>query len=752
MTENEREARRAADRLAACFNRLVDPDRPGGTIDRPRAQRFVLQMLVALYSQSIGLLPRATMTQRLADCKSRQDSLDLIDGLFEAMPAQGKTPDGGLLAVPVRVELTSDEVDLLRSAALEDWSQVRPEIFGTLFEHSLGKAQRHAFGAHFTHPADIMKIVGPTIVEPWRTLIEAAETPDRLRALDQRMQNYTVLDPACGSGNFLYIAYRELKRLEAQILERLAALSPRHDAAPRRVGFVSVRQFYGLEINPFAVELAKITMMIARKLAIDELQLTEHALPLDNLDDNFRVGDALIDDKGNPTVWPQTDVIIGNPPFLDARRMTKEFGRSYVELLARAYPEITRRSDHCVYWFRKAHDALPECTVDDPVAGRAGLVGTQNIRNNESRRGGLDYITSTGTILEAVENQPWSGQANVHVSIANWMKTQSPALLPPSRRLWFRVAENDARDDKRCQFTLKECEFINSSLADTVDLASAAILRSSRSPKRCFEGQQPGHKGFRLNKSEYESLKNDHNNREFLFAYVIATDILTDRYLSNPCYIIDFGDTDWSAAARAPKLLEIVRSRVLPKWQDNASAEHADTGRVTGEHQNRLDTWWRLKRRRAGLLSRIEEFDRYIVCARVGKRPIFMFLDANIHPDTSLTCFTFNDDYSYGILQSQSHWQWYVARCSKLTERFRYTPDSVFDTFPWPQAPTAIQINSVAQAARTLRQVRDEMLMRIKGGLRVAYRTWEQPGRNPLKDARGPRCRRPGRLWVLSRG
>src|ERR1035437_7638839 len=93
-------------------------------------------------------------------------------------------------------------------------------------------------------------------------------------------------------------------------------------------------------------------------------------------------------------------------------------------------------ADYCVYWFRKAHDHLPPCTAADPVSGRAGLVGTQNIRNNQSRVGGLDYIAKTGTIVEAVDNQPWSGEANVHVSIVNWVKSQDPKLLPKKRLLW----------------------------------------------------------------------------------------------------------------------------------------------------------------------------------------------------------------------------------------------------------------------------------------------------------------------------
>jgi type II restriction/modification system DNA methylase subunit YeeA len=305
--------REAAGQLATCFNKMVAPNRLGGPIERPLAQRFILQMLVALFSEDIGLLRKYLVANLLDDCKKKQDSFDLLGGLFDEMNKPGKTPggrfegveffNGGLFAEPARVELWPDEVHELKLAARDDWSKVRPEIFGTLFEHSMGQKERNAFGAHFTTPVDIMKIVGPTIVEPWREQIEGAKTPKRLAELLNRMHAYTVLDPACGSGNFLYIAYRELKRLEAQTYQRMAELSGRHDEQQMMFGFVSSRQFYGIDISSFAIELAKVTMTIARKLAIDELHITEPSLPLDNLEENFQARDALIDELGNPAVW-----------------------------------------------------------------------------------------------------------------------------------------------------------------------------------------------------------------------------------------------------------------------------------------------------------------------------------------------------------------------------------------------------------------------------------------------------------------
>ena len=236
--DNDRESvtRQAADCLADCFKKLVKRG-----VERPMAQRFILQMLVALFAEDIDLLPKYFVTQILEDCSTPASAYDLIGGLFEAMNTP-KAPDGGrykgvayfnggLFAQPARLEIQGLELVLLRKAASYDWSKVQPEVFGTLFQHSMDDDERHAFGAHFTSPSDIMKIVGPTIVEPWREQIASARTLKSLIELRDRLHHFRVLDPACGSGNFLYIAYRELKRIEAHIIRANAGVSQ-----PRRAG------------------------------------------------------------------------------------------------------------------------------------------------------------------------------------------------------------------------------------------------------------------------------------------------------------------------------------------------------------------------------------------------------------------------------------------------------------------------------------------------------------------------------------
>jgi hypothetical protein len=753
--ENDRVAvtREAADKLADCFKWMVRKERKP-PVERSVAQRFILQMLVALFAEDIDLLPKYFVTNLLEECTTPADSYELLGGLFKAMnqsQAAGggrykEVPyfNGGLFANPAQLEIQGNELVLLRAAAKFNWNKVQPEVFGTLFQHSMDDKERKAFGAHFTSPSDIMKIVGPTIVEPWREQIENAKTLKRLVELRDRLNHFRVLDPACGSGNFLYIAYRELKRLEARLIERMQKFPSRAEPGQRMLSFLSVQNFYGLDILPFAVEIAKVTMMIGRKLAIDELHITEPALPLDNLDKHFLAADALLTPEGLPAQWPKADVIIGNPPFLGAKRLKPERGADYVNSVRRVFGDVPGMADYCVYWFRKAHDHLPQCTTDDPVAGRAGLVGTQNIRNNQSRVGGLDYVVKTGTIVEAVENQPWSGEANVHVSIANWVKTQEAALLPKTRKLWFKVEPSAAAKKlrkrgsgpaaKEYELDVRECEYINSALSDELDLSGAITLNCNIVPPLSFNGQMLGHKGFLLKSKQREEIINrDPKSADVIFSYLNGREVLTGSGQPDR-FVLDFGTRNQLEAAAFSGAFDWVRINVLPTREKKAEQGKDKEGKLRPHHKAFLSRWWQLSFGRPELILLLNKLPRYLVISLVSKRPIFVFISSEIRPSNLLQIFALADDYSFGLLSSDVHWQWFKRKSSKLKSDYRFG-EEVWNTFPWPQAATVKQIDAVAEAARELRRVRAEALPKMKGGLRALYRTIELPGANPLKDA-----------------
>ena len=331
--------------------------------------------------------------------------------------------NGGLFDRIEPIELAKDELLLMMDASSEHWGKVAPPIFGTLFQGSMDAGRRHAYGAHFTSEADIQKVVRPTIIRPWRERIGAASTLKELRSLANELLAFRVLDPACGSGNFLYVAYRELVNLEMEILSKIhTKFAGRARKAVGTTSLVSTKQFYGIDLDPFGVELAKVTLMLAKRVALAETQDNwfaerselplefENPLPLDNLDNNIRCKDALFAE------WPAAAAIIGNPPYQSKNKMQQELGRVYVNRVRDHYPEVPGHADYCVYWFRRAHDELED-------GCRAGLVGTNTIRQNYSREGGLDYIVENGgTITEAISSQVWSGDAAVHVSIVNWKK------------------------------------------------------------------------------------------------------------------------------------------------------------------------------------------------------------------------------------------------------------------------------------------------------------------------------------------
>jgi hypothetical protein len=390
---------------------------------------FVLQCVWCLFAEDLGQLPEHLFTRIVDDllANPQHSSADLLHDLFawlndpsSTRPLHGLyvgTPyaNGSLFQSQPRVHLEHDELESLREAAQFGWAGVQPSIFGSLLEGGLGHDKQWALGAHYTHEADIQKVVQPTIVEPWRERIENLSAHAEAVAAQNDLLNYVVLDPACGSGNFLYVAYRELRRLERRLLERETEL--RKKAGMKEQESLSLhfplQNIRGIEIDGFAVALARVTLWMGHKLAVDELELSEATLPLGDLS-VIQVADAL------KIEWPRADAIIGNPPFHGDRHLRGLLGDDYVEWLKREFKIGVK--DYCVYWFRKAQDHLD-------AGKRAGLVGTNSIAQNRARAAGLDHVLKTGgVIVAAVSSQDWPGEAAVDVSIVNWVK--APQALP----------------------------------------------------------------------------------------------------------------------------------------------------------------------------------------------------------------------------------------------------------------------------------------------------------------------------------
>lgn len=734
----EEVTRETADLVATVFNSLIDRGE-----DRARAQKFILQSIFTMFAEDYQLLPKDIFTQILLDCKNGQgNAYDLIQALFQQMNTKeqargGRFKDvqyfnGGLFAQPEAIELTGDELNKLHKASSQKWNKVNPAIFGTIFQSSMGKEARHSFGAHFTSELDILKIVHPTIIQPWREKIAKAKSLADMKQLRKEIAEFKVLDPACGSGNFLYVAFRELKRIEMELLNKIHTDFPKSAGEIGIQSIVSIKQFHGIDYNPFAVELAKVTLMLAKEIAIketkdwvDTMQIglgfhMEKTLPLDNMNENLLFADALF------TEWKNANVIIGNPPYQSKNKMQEEYGIEYLNKLWDAFEEVPGRADYCVYWFYKAHKELKE-------GGYAGLVGTNTIRQNYSREGSLDYIVNNGgVIFNAISTQPWSGDAVVFVSIVNWKKGDYEG----KKKLYIEDSKGE-----QIEYIVDE---INSSLTIEIDVSKSKVLECNLNPKSVFQGQTHGHKGFLLStKKGKELIERDSRNANVVKPFLIG-DVLVGKMRSQPDrFVIDFTLMDVMEAASYKEPYEIIKHTVLPEREakakgqedeNKAALENNPKVKVNKHHINFYNKWWKLSYGREDMLEAIKPLKRYITVPQVSKRATFEFVTTEISPNAALMVFPFEDDYTFGILQSCAHWEWWKANCSTLKGDFRYTTNTVWDTFPFPQNPTINDVKKIANSAKELRDKRNEIMIKHNFTLRDVYRILEEPGSNPLKD------------------
>ncbi|MHA1435247.1 MAG: DNA methyltransferase [Candidatus Heimdallarchaeota archaeon] len=744
VTEN------AAKEIAKLYLSLIERG-----INNENAQRFTLQCLVCLFADDTGLFPvRGFFAEVIQDCINGSNSYDTFKLLFSKMNSSEKEFggkfkevkyfDGGIFQIIHPIDLKKSELQLLYNAALQDWSKIQPAIFGNIFEASLRKEDRHKLGAHFTRESDIMKIIEPSLLRPIRNKINQTQTLKDLESIWTSLGELKILDPACGSGNFLYVAFRELKSLEIDLIRKMVSeypsLQKKIDSLQSKI---KSTQFYGIDTNSFAVELAMITLSFAKKNAIDTFidfnkqrllsYEGENPLPFDNLNSNFIVDDALFID------WPEADIIIGNPPFQSKNKMIEEFGPEYVEKLREKYPSVNGRIDYCVYWFRKSHNHLK-------TNGRAGLVGTNTIRQTYSKIDGLDFIiNNNGVIIEAVSTMPWSGEAQVHVSIVNWVKCKNNKH--GTRKLLF-------YDEKDSDNLLEEydLQWIPSSLSPKLDVISAKELTINKNSKTCYQGQTHGHIGFILNRQQTKDIfKKEPEAKKVIFPYLNGNAFLGTKKSQPDRLIIDFQSMSLFEAQEFKTPFKIVKQKVLPTIKQKADEEkklYEKLAKKVSVRQNHLKKWWLFWRARTDLIGLINNVPRYIVCSRVAKRSIFDFVSSNIKPNDALIAFPLSDDYSFGILQSSFHWEWIKARCSTLKGDYRYTITTIYNTFPWPQygADKSIEMSEeksleielcseVARKARNLRMIRNEIRTNNHLSLREIYRISELPGDNKLNNA-----------------
>jgi hypothetical protein len=277
----------------------------------------------------------------------------------------------------------------------------------------------------------------------------------------------------------------------------------------------------------------------------------------------------------------------------------------------------------------------------------------------------------------------------------------------------------------------------------SIDVSQAKTLKANAKKGGCFQGQTHGHKAFLLEPNDAKLRLLDHPEySDVLFPFLIADDMIGEKNAKPTRFVIDFQGKDLVEARSYGELFKRVQKLVLPDREAAAAEENARNeealkdnpkAKINKHHANFLKKWWVLSYPREDLIKALSSLARYVVCGRVTKRPIFEFVATRIRPNDALQVFPYADDYSFGVLQSTIHWSWFVARCSTLKSDYRYTSNTVFDSFPWPQKPSLAEVKAVAETARALRNKRTELRAKYHLSFRELYRTLELPGDHPLK-------------------
>ena len=707
---------------AALFQSIVEDMESayGGQQDAERLARYLNQLVFCLYSEDAGLLPDGLFTRIVGQHYRDPATFDrAIRSLFAQMAAGGFSGadeiahfNGDLFNVIDTVELSAVALQRLGEACEKNWRDIEPSIFGTLFERALDASKRAQTGAHYTGAADIELVVEPVVMTPLRREWDAAraeieglleegvlrqaqdgrideqaernvgannysplrgaamfeEARMRLETFRQRLASVTVLDPACGSGNFLYIALRSLLDFEKEVIDYAAARGW-HGLTPT----VQPRQMLGLEINHYAAELARTALWIGyiQWHQANGFPYTQRPIltPLDTI----RQTDAILDlsDAEHPAEpeWPAAEFIIGNPPFLGGKLLRNGLSDEYVDALFNQYDQrVPAEADLVCYWFDKAQSAIAVGNTK-----RAGLLATQGIRGGANRRV-LQRIKETGDIFMAWSDHPWVLEgAAVHISI---------------------VGFDDGSESDR-ELDGQQVTSINANLTVGVDLTDVKRLQENLGI--AFMGDTKGGP-FDIPgelAQEMISSPNPHNrsNAEVVRPWMNGRDI-TDR--RRGMWIIDFGTMPLEQAALYEAPFEYVNTHVRPMRANNRRALYAKN-------------WWWHMEPRPGMKQMLQGLNRYIATPTTAKYRLFVWLPEEILADHALIVVACDDDYTFGVLHSRFHEVWGLAMGTQLETRPRYTPTTCFETFPFPH-PTEAQRDAIAAAAAELNRLREGWL------------------------------------------
>ena len=717
------------------FGIVADALRAEGR-DPALVARFLNRVLFCLFAESIGLFDHRDHRQRpmfdlFQGLQYMPDRAHLgLRQLFDAMARPspqmfGTMPirhfNGGLFdqSAPIEtIRLTGDLVSILYETAELDWSRVDPSILGTLFERGLDVKRRAQSGAHFTDYDTIMRVVEPVLVHPLRDEFE--QLKERCRRLPpvsatgvepagptlrigersgaealidqfhQRLASVRVLDPACGSGNFLYVALRELKNLEQDLIDFAQAEFGMNNFV-RQVGPANC---LGIDNDPYAVDLTRVSLWIGDLQWSYEHGYPLRAEPILGRIDQIECRDALLEldpfdnPLPEPAEWPEAEFIIGNPPFLGSIRMKQELGEEHVSLLHECWGDsVPGGADLSIYWHEQARRQ-----IESQKAKRAGLLTTQNVRGALTRPV-LQQICDTGAIFVAYSDEPWIGDgAAVRISI---------------------VGQDNGAEENR-QLNDHSVDHINPDLTTGPYLASAKVLAGSRGIA-FMGGKRNG--PFDIDSDAATAMissrgnPNGRPNSDVVGPFITGSDLAgVDRHR----YIIDFIGRSEDEAADYAAPFEHIRRVVKPARDKNPN-------KYLREH------WWLHAQHGLALRTAIADLPRWIVTPVTSKHRFFVWRDVPTVHDNTTVVIARDDDYAFGVLSSKPHTLWALATGTRIGQGNdpRYVHGSTFNTypFPWPldtpdpdlSDSQAAQRDAIASAAVEYDTTRSEWLSADSG-------------------------------------
>lgn len=665
--------RAITEEAARLFASLADTLRNRGY--RPeQVAHFLNKLLFSFFAEDARLLPTGLVTKILKNgLKDPAITDQQLKDLFSSMCKGGNFGadiiewfNGGLFDGNETLPLKGDDIASLITVGDLEWTDIEPSIFGTLFERGLDPSKRSQLGAHYTDPESIMRIVTPVIVEPLIDEWEIAKNTIKhgmlayavggkvsKKGMDsalaayqgfmQRLSDFRVLDPACGSGNFLYLALHALKDIEHRAVLEAEELGVPMGFAGFHTGPHNVM---GIELNSYAAELARVTVWIG------ELQwMLRHGMGLSKNPilkplNHISCRDALLNEDGSEADWPSVDAIIGNPPFLGDKKMRSELGDEYTESLRKCYDtRVPGGADLVVYWFEKARTQ-----IESGNCQRAGLVATNSIRQNRNRSI-LERICSSSHIFKAWSDEEWVNEgAAVRVSLVCFghgngaiLDGQPVGAIHPDLTSGNNLTEASPLKENIGQSYFGLC------LAGAFKVPSATAQAWLKMPN-----------------------PNGRPNSDVLKPIYNGSDI-TGRWAGN--WVIDFAQMDEQQAA----LYEAPFAHVIA---------HVKPARINNKRKSRAEKWWQHGESRPGMRHALDGLPRYIVTVETAKHRIFKWLPNSVAPEHRLIVFPRHDDATFGILSSRFHVVWALAQGGTLEDRPVYNSTRCFETFPFPEGMT----------------------------------------------------------------